>query len=159
MSKLWFQTERLQVKDFTRQLIEQIPEYRNDLEWMKYQGFKGFTAEEYANAILALTDIESGFQLAMTDYDDQLIGDIYLKANGDDLRFGYTINKKYSRQGFTYEACVGLFKWAQDNGYKKMIAGVDPRNIASIELLKKLKMTLVSSSIEEDIYEYYLNSI
>jgi RimJ/RimL family protein N-acetyltransferase len=154
MSNIWFETDRLVIRDFNQELATQIAEYRNDLEWMKYQGFKGFSVCEYVKAILSLVDIESGMQLAMTDKEGKLVGDLYVKANKDELRFGYTINKLYSRQGLTYEACKGLFKWAQSNGYRKLIAGVDPNNKASINLLLKLKMNKISSSADEDIYDY-----
>jgi len=156
MSKLWFKTNRVVVRDFDRELIKDIILYRNDLEWMKYQGFKGFTYGEYCTAILALSDITDGLQLAMVNDENQLIGDLYLKADGTTLRFGYTINKSFSRQGITYEVCSKLFEWAKENGYQKMVAGVDPANIPSINLLKKLKMTEVNNSVEEIIYEVSL---
>ncbi len=154
MSKEWFHTKRIIVRNFDEKLIKEIIEYRNDLDWMRYQGFKGFSYEEYCNAILALSDINEGLQLALTNREGTLIGDIYLRADGDELRFGYTINKRFSRLGLTFEACIGLFEWAKKNGYKRLVAGVDPSNMASINLLNKLNMSLVKVNGDEYIFNY-----
>ncbi|MDT7066789.1 hypothetical protein RQM06_19405 [Citrobacter freundii] len=66
--------------------------YRNDAEWMKYQGFKGLTKEDYESALLGVLTLTQGIQLAIVNKLTQvLIGDIYLRQQCDVFWLGYTI--------------------------------------------------------------------
>lgn len=41
--------------------------YRNDAEWMKYQGFKGLTKEDYEAELLGVLTLVRGIQLAIVN--------------------------------------------------------------------------------------------
>ena len=42
-----FETKRLIIRAFQEQDMDQFMEYRNNLEWMQYQGFKDKSKDEY----------------------------------------------------------------------------------------------------------------
>ena len=78
--KFKIQTRRTTIRDFKLNDIDTFMEYRNDLEWMRYQGFKGMTRESYERELLGNHSLDAGKQYAITDtVTGQLIGDVYLK--------------------------------------------------------------------------------
>ncbi len=85
--KYLFQTERCEIRPFHERDLEPFMAYRNDLDWMRYQGFKGRTREEYACVLLSPSEVEKGAQFALTDREDRLMGDLYVREEG--LREGW----------------------------------------------------------------------
>ena len=72
-------TERCIVKCFEEKDLDSFMTYRNNDEWMKYQGFKNLTKDEYRESLLVPFDLKVGAQLAIVDkVTDGLLGDIYL---------------------------------------------------------------------------------
>jgi len=135
-------SERCTIRRFREEDIDNFMQYRNDLEWMRYQGFKGLTREEYKKALLKDSALTDGIQLAIIDNAvNRLIGDIYLKQENDTFWIGYTISLSKSRQGYTYEVVAAMIDWLRHIGGACAKAGVSPENLASISLLKKLKFT------------------
>lgn len=143
-----FETNRLKVSNFLFIDIDDFMEYRNDLEWMKFQGLKGLTKEEYSKILLKDIDVTSGAQLAILK-DDKLIGDIYLKKEEAVMEIGYSLNKKYTGFGYCAEAISGLLQYLKSNNVTKIIAEVEKNNINSINVLIKKKFICVS---EKDNY-------
>ncbi len=45
-------TVRCNIRPFLVEDIDAFMAYRNDMDWMKYQGFKGLTKQEYTKALL-----------------------------------------------------------------------------------------------------------
>ena len=45
-------TERCLIRRFEEPDIDDFMVYRNDMDWMKSQGFKGLTKQEYEDALL-----------------------------------------------------------------------------------------------------------
>lgn len=146
-------TERLTIRPFQASDIEPFMEYRNNEDWMRFQGFKGLTKEEYEAQLLTEPQPEKGMQLAVADTGSKrLIGDIYLKKFGAACWLGYTINPKYARRGFAAEAARGVIEWAVSGGAEKILAGVLPENMASVRLLEKLGFQYVGEDEGERIY-------
>ena len=133
------ETDRCLIRRFEDKDIDDFMTYRNNEKWMKYQGFKGLTKQEYESTLLAEPDLSVGAQLAITDKaSERLIGDIYLKREDSSFRLGYTINPAYARQGYSFEAVSSIMGWLKENGADKVLADAMPENIPSINLLKKL---------------------
>ena len=44
-------TERCLIRRFEAPDIDDFMVYRNDMDWMKYQGFKGLTKQEYERCV------------------------------------------------------------------------------------------------------------
>jgi RimJ/RimL family protein N-acetyltransferase len=56
-------TKRCIIRPFEESDIDEFIAYRNNMSWMKYQGFKGLDKKEYTVALLGDTSINDGVQL------------------------------------------------------------------------------------------------
>lgn len=138
-------TERCTVRRFKNEDLDDFMQYRNDENWMRFQGFKGLTKEEYAKELLGEPSFLKGAQLAIiNNATNRLIGDIYLKKEGAAYWIGYTISPLHARQGYAYEVLVAIISWLKQQDCMRINAGVLPENLASINLLKKLNFTFHS---------------
>lgn len=76
------ETGRCLIRPFSEQDLDAFMAYRNDLEWMRFQDFKGLTREAYEKALLGDSQLTQGCQLAIVDRQSgRLIGDLYVKAD------------------------------------------------------------------------------
>ncbi len=147
-------TQRCTIRPFRAQDIEAFMRYRNDEAWMRYQGFKGLTREEYDKALLCEPSFENGAQLAIIETDSgRLIGDLYLKKEDTAYWVGYTVGPAFARQGYATEALSALIAWLRWQGGSAIKAGVLAENTASIRLLNKLGFKHIGTNdFEEDVY-------
>ncbi len=148
-----FETQRCKIERFSKNDILSFMEYRNDMEWMKYQSFKGLSQTEYEKALLIQTSLNQGVQLAVKNkYTNELLGDLYLHMEDKKCTVGYTIHPKHKRKGYIVEVLVQLFDVLKTYDVNEVYAYVSKDNIASITLLQKLQFTLVETI--EDEYTY-----
>lgn len=109
------------------------------MDWMQYQGFKGRSRQEYADAVLGETALRHGAQFAIAcRRTNTLIGDIYLLQEDTEYRIGYTINRSHARQGYACESVSAVIAALRAQGATCIHADTDAGNTASIALLKKL---------------------
>ncbi|MDA3931904.1 MAG: GNAT family N-acetyltransferase [Tenericutes bacterium] len=148
-----FKTKRCLIRSFQEQDVEAFMEYRNDMEWMKYQGFKGLTKEEYMKFLIENNieeqniDFSEGKQIAIVEtFFNELIGDLYLKTVNDGCFIGYTISPKNAKKGYAFEVVTQLEKWLMTLGVKVVYAEVDKENKASIVLLTKLGFSYLDTN-------------
>lgn len=150
-------TNRCIIRKFKEEDIDAFLAYHNNEEWMRYQGFKGLTKDEYRNELLGEVDMNEGMQLAIVNkLDDSLVGDIYLRQEDTILWIGYTINPTSSRKGYALETLKQIVQWAKAQGFTLMKAGVELDNKASIGLLNKLGFSFLTKKDDENIYEFKL---
>lgn len=155
-NKFIFQSERCYVRSFVEDDLDDFLSYRNNLEWMKFQGFKGLSRKEYEEALLNKPSFENGAQFAIIrKSDQQLIGDVYIKMEDDTFWIGYTVSPFYKRQGYVYEIVKSMILWIKQHGEYKIKAGVEPKNISSIGLLEKLGFLLLTEEDAELIYLFH----
>lgn len=148
-----FTSERCCVRPFHADDLIDFMSYRNNLEWMKHQYFKGRSKKEYEEALLKEPVLESGAQLAVVRIADQkLLGDIYVKKEADTFWIGYTVSPAFKRQGYAYEIVRSLIGWIRQQGEVKIMAGAAPENIASIRLLEKLGFSKTEANDVEVVY-------
>ncbi|WP_041137956.1 GNAT family N-acetyltransferase [Beduini massiliensis] len=148
-------TKRCHLRPFKQSDMFAFMEYRNNEQWMCYQGFKGLTYEEYCQILLVQPQLKEGCQIAIIHRENQkLLGDLYLKKEAEILWLGYTIHPLYQRQGYIYEVIQGLIDWSSEREIAFLKAGVLSENTASKNLLKKLGFQF--SAIEDDEEIYYL---
>ncbi len=153
-------TTRCLIRPFERQDIESFMIYRNDLDWMKDQSFKGLSFEEYENALIGAQSLQHGMQLAIIDQaTDELIGDVYIQQEGMTHWIGYTISPTRARQGYAFEVMSELIRHLTYQGAKEFKAGVLGTNAASIALLKKLNFTFFETELDEQIYRLDVSNI
>ena len=149
-----FETERCRVRPFEENDIEAFLSYRNNLDWMQYQGFKGKKYLEYKAALLQKPKFKEGVQLAVVDKQTgELIGDLYLKLERNTGWIGYTIAPQFARQGFAFEVVTQLLLELRQAGLTQVKAGVEEQNIASIQLLKKLGFGQIGVDDSERIFQ------
>ena len=148
-----FTTTRCLIRPFARHDMEPFMAYRNDLDWMQHQSFKGLSYTEYENALLGEQSLPHGMQLAIIDQaTDELIGDVYIQQEDQTYWIGYTIAPSRARQGYAFEVMSGLIRHLADQGAEVFKAGVLETNEASIALLKKLNFTYLTTELDEQIY-------
>ena len=146
-------TPRCLIRPFERQDIESFMAYRNDLDWMKHQSFKGLSYTEYEDALLGAQSLQHGMQLAIIEQaTDELIGDVYIQQEDQTYWIGYTIAPTRARQGYAFEVMSRLIRHLADQGAEVFKAGVLETNEASIALLKKLNFTYLTTELDEQIY-------
>ena len=147
------QTGRCIIRDFEERDMEPFMAYRNDMDWMRYQGFKGLTKQEYMNVLLGESSLEKGVQLAISHKEsDTLIGDLYLKREGDMCWVGYSICREKARQGYGYEAVTAVIGFLREQGVCCFKAGVERGNLASVGLLKKMGFSFEGAVDGEEIF-------
>lgn len=147
------ESERCYVRRFMEQDLDDFTDYRNDLEWMRFQYFKGYTRAEYGEILLSDSSIKTGMQLAIIrKADNRLLGDVYVKEENDAFWIGYTIAPSFARQGYAYEVVEAVVLWIQQQGGVHVLAGVAPENKASLRLLEKLGFSYQSEEDGEYIF-------
>ena len=133
------QTTRCIIRPFLEEDLDAFTACRNDMSWMQYQGFKGRSRQEYADAILGESSLKHGAQFAIVcRHTDTLIGDLYLRQEEASYWIGFTIHRIHARQGYAHEAVSAVIAALQAQGAASIHADTDADNIASISLLKKL---------------------
>ncbi len=150
-----FRTKRCNIGYFKNEHIDQFISYRNNLEWMKYQSFKGLTKEEYSRAVLPPKTLQDGVQLAICSKETgDLLGDLYIRQEDDFCWIGYTISPNNARQGYTYEVVSAAVDNLKTMGINHLRAATLEGNTPSISLLKKLNFTF--DIVEDGEYIYSL---
>ncbi len=143
-------SERTIIQSFKSEDIDSFMKYHNNVDWMKFQGFKNLTKLEYQEELFKDFSLETGSQLAIIQKNTGvLIGDIFLKVEKKSILIGYTIAPKFSKKGYATEVICEVINWAKYNKFEDILAYVDVQNDASINLLKKIGFTEVANS-EED---------
>jgi len=154
-SQAIFESERCYVRRFAESDLDAFVDYRNNVEWMKYQSFKGYSREEYKEILLKEATLESGAQLAIIRKVDQtLIGDVFIKKEDAIFWIGYTVHPSFKRQGYAFEIVQAMVEWIQQQGDYQIMAGVAVENSASIQLLRKLKFTQVNEENGELFFQF-----
>jgi [ribosomal protein S5]-alanine N-acetyltransferase len=161
MKDIIFKSNRLYVRYFKPSDLETIYKYRNDIRCSKYQTWADTSLNELKAFIYELRNKKIGkdwIQLAIIRSEDDLhLGDIYLNFDESSISIGYTIDADFHRQGYGYEILFELLKYLKDNfKQKSILAKVFIPNIASINLLHKLKFKRVGTIKKDDtfIFEY-----
>lgn len=133
-------TDRCILRRFEEKDLDSFMTYRNNEEWMKYQGFKNLTKEEYRKILLVPLNVEKGVQLAIADKTtDNLLGDLYLVKKEKTITIGYTINPIYSRKGYISEVLKTLLPMLKARYFDcEIVAMTEKENIPSKNLLLKL---------------------
>ena len=92
----------------------------------------------------------------------EIVGSLSFHGAPDEagmLEIGLGVHKNFWRQGFGYEALLGMWLWAaSQSGVLKFRYTVDPNNEASVGLVRKFGFAHVGQQIDEedgpeDIYE------
>lgn len=148
-----FASKRCFIRPFQKDDLDAFTAYRNDLVWMRYQGFKGLTKEAYAKDLLAPVYLPGGAQLAIIEQNTgKLLGDLYIRQEDDTCWIGYTIAPENARKGYALEAVTALLGQLAAIGITCVNACVMHGNVASAALLQKLGFTMIEETKDEKLY-------
>jgi len=150
------ESNRLYVREFKEHDLDVFMEYRNDMEWMKYQTFKGKTKNEYRENLIKPFNIVEGSQLAIiSKYSAEIVGDLYIKQGLGSLFIGYTIHPNYSNLGYMKEILISYIQYlGLTYPNHKIIAETTNENIPSIRLLETLNFKCILHNNEGRVFEY-----
>lgn len=125
--------------------VDTIFDYRNNEVCFRYQKGQAKDYAEIAKMIerrrADVLSTEAPFMVAVALKEtDEMIGEIVVKPKVDAIELGYTFSYKYHRHGYAFEALTVLIdqlhRMAPDRAF---ISFVEPQNIASMGLLRKLE--------------------
>jgi RimJ/RimL family protein N-acetyltransferase len=142
----FFASQRLIARRFTPLDLDDFVAMRAEPEIARFQSWESFTEDDgraFLESNAQRSPGEPGwFQFALERKDDrQFVGDCGLKTFETDNRLaqiGYTIGRQHWSQGYAQETVRGLIEYAFSNfPIHRIIASVDPRNVASVRVLEK----------------------
>lgn len=139
-------TKRLVLKALSLEDAGQLFGYRSKPEIFQWQSWKPKSVEEAKQFILNATQgfnvRGTWFQLGIFENETMLlIGDIGLHflENDHQMEIGFTVSTQYQRKGYGQEATKGVISFLFNDLKKhRIIASVDPKNMASMSLLERI---------------------
>jgi [ribosomal protein S5]-alanine N-acetyltransferase len=135
------ETERLQIRRFSKSDAADLYEYLSDGEVVKFEPYEVFTLEECVREA-AERSLNPGYWAVCLKDGGKLIGNLWL--NKTNQRFatwelGYVFNSNYQGMGYASEACRAMITYAfEDLHAHRIIAKCDVRNAPSWKLLERL---------------------
>lgn len=143
------ETERLLLRQVDFGDTEFIVELLNDPSFIQNIGDRGVRTTDNARKYLEngpLTSyVKNGFGLMAVVLKET--GDVIgicglIKRDAlDDVDIGYALLPKYWSKGYAIESTQAVVVNAKEMGLRRIVAIVDPKNAASINVLQKLGMT------------------
>ena len=143
-------TQRLRLSQLVVSDAPAVLEYRSNPDVCRYQSFEpgsladveAFIGDVQPNAFdTAGTWFQFAIRLQVSDV---VVGDIGARFTSDDPRqveIGFTVAPEYQGQGYGAESVSGLLGFLLVDCKKhRVFASVDPRNEASIKLLRRVGM-------------------
>lgn len=132
------ETDRLILRRFSADDLNDLFEYLSDDEVVKFEPYKAKSLEETKNDLKWRigTDEMIAVELKETH---KMIGNIYLgKRDFNSLEIGYVFNRKYWGKGYAKEGCKAMIQHSFQNGIHRIFAECDPDNINSWKLLESV---------------------
>ena len=132
------ETERLILRRYRREDLQDLFEYLSDKEVVEYEPYKPLTFDEAKENLEWRIGTDEMVAVELKD-SHKMIGNVYLgKRDFDALEIGYVFNRNYWRHGYAAESCKALVQQAFVNGVHRIYAECDPDNKSSWKLLEAL---------------------
>lgn len=149
-------SERCVIRPFRLDDIDDFMAYRNNMDWMRYQAFKGLEKQEYIDVLVGKFSLPEGVQLAIVcKQTNALIGDVYIREEDGVFWIGYTIHPAKARRGYAYEVICSVIEVLRAKGAVCIKAGVVSENLASVMLLKKLNFVYAGADGQEQFFVFH----
>jgi len=143
-------TERLRLREITRDDFQAVHEYASDPMTVRYMPFGPNTMEETQEFIDR--NLKRQQEEPRTDYglgiilksEDRLIGACGIHGVTEiQASIGYILNRSYWGHGYATEAAKALVDHLfSERGVHRVYASCDPENHASVRVLEKVGMSL-----------------
>ena len=132
------ETERLILRRFSADDLNDLFEYLSDDEVVKFEPYKVMNLEETKNNLKWRIETDEMIAAELKET-HKMIGIIYLgKRDFNSLEIGYVFNRKFWRKGYAKESCEAIMQYSFQNGIHRIFAECDPDNINSFRLLESL---------------------
>jgi len=141
------ETNRLVIRPISIEDKNAVFEYRSDTKTNKYQGWIPKTIDDvvtFINKTAKQINLpETWFQVVIQEKETQkIIGDIGIHFFGKEnkqVEIGCTLHKKFQHKGYATESLKRVIEYLFNELDKhRIITSIDPENISSIELVKRI---------------------
>lgn len=137
---MFIETDRMVIRDFTMDDLNDLHDIFGDIETMK-NCEPAYTIEKTADFLQKFCIDRKGAVAAIHKETSKVIGYILFNDFGDGVyEIGWIFNKTYWRKGYAFESCKAVVDYAFDsmNAHKIFAEAID--GIKSVNLMKKLGM-------------------
>ena len=132
------ETERLILRRYKKEDIQDLFEYLSDKEVVKYEPYKPQTFDETKENLEWRIGTDEMIAVELKS-SHKMIGNVYMgKRDFEALEIGYVFNRNYWGYGYATESCKVLIQQAFSNGVHRIYAECDPNNKNSWKLLETL---------------------
>lgn len=133
------ETERLILRRYKKEDIQDLFEYLSDKEVLKYEPYKPMTLDETKKDLEWRISTDEMIAVELKN-SHKMIGNVYMgKRDFDALEIGYVFNRNYWGNGYAAESCRALIGQAFSKGVHRIYAECDPNNKSSWKLLETLE--------------------
>ena len=114
------ETERLILRRYKEEDLQDLFEYLSDKEVVKYEPYKPLTLNETQENLKWRIGTDEMIAVELKD-SHKMIGNVYMgKREFEALEIGYVFNRNYWGHGYAAESCKALIKQAFSNGIHRM---------------------------------------
>lgn len=132
------ETERLILRRYRQEDLQDLYEYLSDQEVVEYEPYKPLTFDETKENLQWRIGTDEMIAVALK-HSHKMIGNVYLgKREFEALEIGFVFNRHYWGHGYAAESCGALIRQAFANGVHRIYAECDPCNMRSWKLLETL---------------------
>lgn len=132
------ETERLILRRYQQEDLQDLFEYLSDMEVVEYEPYKPLTFDETKENLKWRIGTDEMIAVELKN-SHKMIGNVYMgKREFETLEMGYVFNRNYWGHGYAAESCRTLIRQAFSNGIHRIYAECDPLNERSWKLLEAL---------------------
>lgn len=137
-TKIIIETDRLILRRFCKEDLQDLYEYLSDEEVVKHEPYKPMDINEVEENLDWRISTDEMIAVVLKS-NNKMIGNVYLgKRDFESLEMGYVFNKQYWGKGYVKESCDALIKKSFSEKIHRIFAECDPCNIGSWKLLESL---------------------
>ena len=137
-SMILAETERLILRRYQKEDLQDLFEYLSDKEVVEYEPYKPLTLDEAKENLKWRIGTDEMIAMELKS-SHKMIGNVYMgKREFEAREIGYVLNRNYWGQGYAAESCEALIQRAFSNGIHRIYAECDPLNQRSWKLLEAL---------------------
>ena len=132
------ETERLVLRRYKKEDLQDLFEYLSDKEVVKYEPYKPLTLDETKENLEWRIGTDEMIAVELKN-SNKMIGNVYMgKREFEALEIGYVFNRNYWGHGYAVESCKELIQQAFSNNIHRIYSECDPSNNRSWKLLEAL---------------------
>lgn len=145
------ETERLILRRFVPQDLQDLFAYLSDAEVVRFEPYRPMSLKETAENLRWRISTDEMIAVVLKS-NCKLIGNIYLgKRDFEALELGYVFHRDFWGRGFAREACTAMIQHAFAGGTHRIFAECDVQNVSSWKLLESLGFER-SGHLKQNVY-------